>query len=163
MKKILKYFALISLCTAALVACKQEAFDTDQYGTGVKFSALAPNPVMRGGELRILGSNLDQVAAVNFAGNVSVTDINVVQAGPKGEIRVIVPLEGPEVGKVTLVAKDGSTSSSHFDLAFSEPISIDSCSVSSLPFSRLLVRTCSPGSGCLLPANGRLRTPSRAT
>lgn len=126
MKKILKYFALISLCTAALVACKQEAFDTDQYGTGVKFSALAPNPVMRGGELRILGSNLDQVAAVNFAGNVSVTDINVVQAGPKGEIRVIVPLEGPEVGKVTLVAKDGSTSSSHFDLAFSEPISIDS-------------------------------------
>ena len=128
MKKILKYFALVSLCTAALVACKKDELDTDQYGQGVTLSALAPNPVMRGGELRILGSNVDQVASVKFAGDVTVTDITVVKTGAKGEIRVIVPLEGPEVGKVTIVSKDGLSSSSRFDLTFSEPIEITSFS-----------------------------------
>ena len=128
MKKILKFFALVSLCGAALVACKQEEFDTDQYGKGVSFTAMAPNPVMRGGELRILGNNLEDVVSVNFAGEVSVTDITVEKAGAKGEIRVIVPMEGPEPGKVTIVTKDGITRTSHFDLTFTEPIEIESFS-----------------------------------
>lgn len=129
MKKILKYFTLVSLSVLALSACnREEAYDTDQYGTGVAFSAMAPNPVMRGGELRILGNNLDQVASVKFAGDISVTDITVVKAGAHGEIRVLVPMEGPEVGKVSIVTKDGKTYSSFADLEYTEPIEIDSFS-----------------------------------
>ena len=128
MKKILKFFALVSLCATALVACKQEEFDTDQYGQGVSFSAMAPNPIMRGAELRILGNYLENVVSVNFAGDVSVTDITVEKAGARGEIRVVVPLEGPEPGKVTIVTKDGVTCTSHFDLTFTEPIEIESFS-----------------------------------
>ncbi len=127
MNKILKYSLLAVLAVAALAGCKKSELDTDQFN-GFSLAAVAPNPVMRGGELRILGSNVDQVASVKFAGDVTVTDITVVKTGAKGEIRVIVPLEGPEVGKVTIVSKDGLSSSSRFDLTFSEPIEITSFS-----------------------------------
>lgn len=124
MKKILKY-TLFSALALVLASCAKE-IDTNPYGEGVRFAAMAPNPVMRGGELRILGSNLDQVSEIRFAGDVSVTDFQVVTTGATGELRVVVPLEGPLVGPVTLVGKDGTVRSSFSDLTFTEPIEIDS-------------------------------------
>ena len=126
MKKIFKYLAFATICAAALSACVSEGLDTDQYTEGVGVSGIAPNPVMRGGELRILGSNLDQAAEVQFAGDVSVTDIEVVTPGAHSEIRVTVPLEGPEIGRVTVVDKDGNKHSSFSELEFTEPIEVDS-------------------------------------
>jgi len=128
MKNVLKYAAIAALCLSAvsLTGCKHEEYDTDQYAGAVALSAVAPNPVMRGGELRILGTNLENVTEVRFAGGVSVTDINVTKSGAHGELRVMVPLEGPEVGKVSIVTKDGTVLDSFADLEFTEPIELDS-------------------------------------
>ena len=128
MKNVLKYAAIAALCLSAvsLTGCKHEEYDTDQYAGAVALSAVAPNPVMRGGELRILGTNLENVTEVRFAGGVSVTDINVIKSGAHGELRVMVPLEGPVVGKVSIVTKDGTVLDSFADLEYTEPIELDS-------------------------------------
>ena len=70
--------------------------------SALSVAAIAPNPVMRGGVLRIVGSNLENVKEVKFAGDVTVTDIEVVEKGTHSEIRVTVPVYGPEVGKVVV-------------------------------------------------------------
>lgn len=130
MKKILKYSAIAALCLAAvsLTGCKHEEYDTDQYAGAVALSAVAPNPVMRGGELRILGTNLENVSEIRFAGGITVTDFTVTKSGDHGELRVMVPVEGPEVGKVSIVTKDGTVLESFADLEFTEPIELDSFS-----------------------------------
>jgi hypothetical protein len=130
MKKTLKYSVLAALCVVmSLMSGCVSSLDTDQFvDKGITLAAIAPNPVMRGGELHIVGSNLENVKEVRFAGGVSVTDIRTVVTGRKGEICVTVPLEGPEVGPVTIVAADGQTSSSMADLTFTEPITIESVS-----------------------------------
>lgn len=130
MKKILKYsiVSLLALCTLATTGCKQEVLDTDQYAGGVALSAIAPNPVMRGGVLRIIGANLENVSEVRFAGGVSVTDFTVTTPGSHGELRVNIPLEGPEVGTVSIVTKDGKVLTSLAELTFTEPIEVESFS-----------------------------------
>ena len=130
MKKLFRYSALAALLVsfAAFTGCKEEALDTDQFGDGVKFSAFAPNPVMRGGELRILGSNLQDVKEIRFQGGSSVTDYSVVASGRQSEIRLTVPLEGPQPGKISIVDRDGVEYSSLSELTFTESIEIDSFS-----------------------------------
>ena len=81
---------------------------------------------MRGGELRIIGSGLESTSKVQFAGDVTVTDITVVESGSRSEIRVIVPIEGPEIGPVTVVSSNGETAPTRFDLEYSEPIGLES-------------------------------------
>lgn len=125
MKLLFKYFVLALVCTASIWACKQETLDTDQFSNdGVTFAAMAPNPVMRGAQLRIVGSHLEQITEVRFAGYVSVSDIEVVTTGKHSEIRVTVPLEGAEAGPVTIVSRDGKTYSSFSSLNFIEPMDI---------------------------------------
>ncbi len=130
MKNIFKHSLLAAavLALASLTGCYQNKLDTDQYAGPVALAAIAPNPVMRGGELRIIGSNLETVTEVRFAGGVTVTDITTVAAGARSEIRVTVPAEGPEVGPVTIVTKTGVMASTRFDLQYTEPIVIDSFS-----------------------------------
>lgn len=128
MKNRLKYSVLAALFVAlSFMAGCSSPLDTDQFvDKGIALAALAPNPVMRGGELRIVGSNLENVQEVQFAGGVNTTAIRTVTSGRKSEIVVTVPAEGPEVGPVTLVAHDGQKVSSMSDLTFTEPITIDS-------------------------------------
>ena len=130
MKNILKYSVLAAAFSAVLflfAGCQPDGLDTDQFSErDVTLAAIQPNPVMRGGELRIIGSNLQNVSEVKFAGGVSVSSIQTIASGARSEIRVIVPLEGPEVGPVTLVTLSGATLSTHADLTFTEPIVIDS-------------------------------------
>ena len=128
MKNKLKYSVLAALCVAlTLIAGCSSPLDTDQFvDKGITVAAIAPNPVMRGGELHIVGSNLENVQEVQFAGGVSTTSIRTVITGHKSEIIVTVPVEGPEVGPVTIVSHDGQKASSMSDLTFTEPITIDS-------------------------------------
>ena len=128
MKKIFRYSALIALCSAfvGLTGCGQEELDTDPYGDGVKLAAFAPEPAMRGGELRILGSNLQNVSEIRLQGGVSITEYEVVESGKHSEIRFTIPLEGPEPGKITIVDKDGKEHSSLSSLTFTEPMEIAS-------------------------------------
>jgi len=130
MKKIFKYSVIVSLCAAlvSLAGCqKNKELDVDPLGADFAFSGIAPNPVMRSGVLRIFGRSLDQVQEVQFAGDVTVTDFVQLHKGAKLDtLEVIVPLEGPQVGKVTLVAKDGRKLSSMADLTFTEPIEVES-------------------------------------
>ena len=128
MKNIFRYSALIALCSAfvGLTGCGQDELETDPYGDGVKLAAFAPEPAMRGGELRILGSNLQDVSEIRFQGGVSVTEYEVVESGKHSEIRFTIPLEGPEPGKITIVDKDGNEHLSLSSLTFTEPMKIDS-------------------------------------
>ena len=127
MKNILKFSVLAVSCVVmSLFSGCTSPIDTDQFAdTSITLAAVQPNPVMRGGELSIVGSNLENVTEVRFAGGVTVTSIKTVTTGRKSEIRLTVPLEGPEVGPVTIVARNGQTASTKADLTFTEPISID--------------------------------------
>ncbi len=131
MKNTLKYSVLAALAAALFLfsGCQVEKLDTDQFSDrNVTLAAIAPNPVMRGAQLRIVGSNLQNVSAVKFAGDVSVTSIETVASGARSEIRVTVPLEGPEVGPVSVVTLGGETISTRFDLTYTEPITVESVS-----------------------------------
>ena len=131
MKNILKYSVMAAASAALLLlsGCANEELDTDQYSDKrVTLAAVAPNPVMRGGVLHLYGSNLDRVGEVRFAGGVSVNSIKTVSSGRRSEIEVTVPLDGPEVGPVVVVANDGTTLSTRFDLEYTEAIVIDSFS-----------------------------------
>jgi hypothetical protein len=129
MKKIFKYSIIVSFCAAlvSLAGCQKKEVDVNPLGGDFAFSGMAPNPVMRGGALRIYGRNLDQVSAVNFAGDIEVTEFVKLSKGAKLDtLEVIVPLEGPEVGKVVLNVKDGRKFTSFSDLSYSEPIEVES-------------------------------------
>ena len=125
MNKIYKLAVLLSACLMAFAGCAPEELSTDQLSDeNVTFAAMAPNPVARGGALRIQGSNLDRIVEVRIPGVEPITEIIQVDSlkGRLSEIRVVVPVDGPEIGKVVIVDQDGNEYASHADLTYSEPI-----------------------------------------
>ena len=129
MKKIIKFSAIIASCLMALglASCSREVLDTDQFSsTEVTLNAYGPLPVARGGVLRFVGSNLDQVTAVNIPGVGALTDITVVKSGVPSEITVTLPKDGPEPGTVSITTKDGKTINAVTPICYTEPISIES-------------------------------------
>ncbi|MCQ2185138.1 MAG: hypothetical protein MJY92_00230 [Bacteroidales bacterium] len=132
----MKIFNKISaiLCTAALalgvVGCTTANLDTNQYSdTAVTLASYGPNPVVRGSALRFFGSNLQNVVEVNIPGVDPITEIKVVETGKVSEIRVIVPLEGPEVGIVSLKTKDGAILKTRAELTYKESYRLESFEV----------------------------------
>ena len=132
MKKIFKLSAILALCAAVagLGACTNTSeFDPNPMGGDIAFLGMAPNPVMRGGALNIMGCNLDKVKEVQFAGDVTVTEFVDLKKGSKIDTLIVtVPLDGPVVGKVSIVTKDGVILTSLANLEFTEPIEITSFS-----------------------------------
>ena len=108
MKQIKNILALlvVALVGLSLTACSEDNLSTNQYKDGISLNAYGPNPVMRGGILRFVGSNLDQVASIQIPGVPAITNYDVIQAGIPSEIRVIVPKDGPTEGYVILTTKD---------------------------------------------------------
>lgn len=98
---------LLLVSSTIFTACSEDDLDTNQYQSGIGLNAYGPVPVLRGGTLRFLGSNLDQVASVQLPGAEAITSIEVVKSGVPSEIRIIVPHDNCEAGTVVLVAKDG--------------------------------------------------------
>jgi len=126
MKNLKSIFALlvIGLIGLSLTGCGEDDLDTNQYKGGVSLNAYGPNPVMRGGMLRFVGSNLDQIASIEIPGVSPITSIDVVKAGIPSEIRITVPKDGPTEGIITLTSKSGEVLNTVSALAFEEPIEI---------------------------------------
>ena len=122
MKKLL--YALMAVCTLLLaaVSCSEDnQLDTNQYQGGISLNAFGPSPVARGGQIRFVGSGLNQITSVVFPGGIEVSDITVLS---ERSIMVTVPKDGPEVGRIELKYAGGSLFTSS-DITYTEPISID--------------------------------------
>ena len=122
MKKIKNIFTLlvVALAGLSLAGCSEDNLDTNQYKQGVSLNVYGPSPVMRGGTLRFLGSNLDQISQVEIPGVAPITTIEVVKAGVPSEIRVIVPHDGPQPGLIKLTTKSGEEFSTTTEVKFTE-------------------------------------------
>ena len=134
MKNIFKFSALLALCTlVGLVACTPQELSTDQFADDtVVLGSFAPNPIVRGAELRIVGSNLQKVVEVQIPGAEPITEIEVVSEGRVSEIRVVTPAAGAEdmsvTGPVVIVDADGNVYKSMTELSFKEGIVLESFS-----------------------------------
>ena len=65
---------LILAGSLSFTGCNQEVdLDTNQYKETVALNAYGPLPVLRGGTLRFLGSNLDQIASIELPGASPIT------------------------------------------------------------------------------------------
>ena len=128
MKKFINGLLALMLLVFAGVSttsCSDEDYNTDQYQKGVHLNVFGPSPVMRGGQLRFLGSNLDQVAQVIIPGVDPITNIEVIASGVPSEIRVTVPKDGPEPGIIKLVTRTDETLETETPVAYTEPIVIE--------------------------------------
>ncbi len=137
MKKIFR-LSVSAIFAAALatmtVSCGTEELDTAQYSDNqVRLVSYGPNPVMRGGALTFIGSNLDKIVEVDVPGVSPITNIEVVSSGSQSEIRVILPAEGPEVGTLTLRSSEGKTFTTKTELEYTEPIVLESFSTKETP------------------------------
>ena len=83
MNKTYKLSALWMMCLILMSclsfsACDNDDEDTNQYTGGIKLNVFGPSPVARGGELRFLGSGMNNVTAISIPGCEDITDINVI-------------------------------------------------------------------------------------
>ena len=127
MKKIFRIAALIAGITMLVASCAKQELDTNQVPvtSDVTLTSYGPRPVVRGGVLRFVGANLDQVASVTIPGCEPITEIEVVRAGVPSEIHVTVPKDGAEVGNVILTTKGGKTIETSTPLSYIETIVLD--------------------------------------
>ena len=133
MKNIFKLTTLLVASSLMLYSCAQTELDTDQFDdTAVLLNAYGPQPVVRGGVLRFVGSNLDKVVSVTIPDNNVITDIEVVSSGVHSEIRITVPKETSAPGLPVLTLADGTTITGKTQLTYSEPISIESMTPASV-------------------------------
>lgn len=112
---------LLAILVPGLMSCHSEDFDTNQFRSGVYLNSFGPSPVARGGELRFIGSGMDQITRITIPGCDDITEITVINSG---EIRIKVPQEAQpgylELHHAGGVIKTGTM------LTFLEPISIES-------------------------------------
>lgn len=103
--------------------------DTDNT---IILDSFGPSPALRGGDLRFIGNNLNEVKAVVFTGltpgsTVEVTDITIVNIH---EIKVAIPQDaGPGIVTLKTAQKDITTIT---PLTFSEPIEISKITPTSI-------------------------------
>lgn len=111
----------MSMALTTLTSCDDnDDFNTNQYVGGVHLNSFGPSPVARGGELRFLGSGMDQIVKITIPGCDDITDIERISSE---EIRIKVP-QTAEPGYLTLHYAGGTIETKTL-LTFSEPISID--------------------------------------
>lgn len=129
--------ALTLVSGGLLTACSDEnEFSTQQYKGGVSLNVFGPCPVARGGELRFLGSGMNQITAIAFPESDDVTEIKVIS---NEEIRVTVPQDAGE-GKLTL-RYAGGTIVTKSEITYTEPISLDEMSPMTVKPGQVLTLT----------------------
>ena len=123
---------ILTLCLAGLLltgsgisftSCQGDDVDTNQFTGGISLNVFGPCPVARGGELRFIGSGMDQVTAVFIPGCADITDIQVIS---DREIRVTVPQEAEE-GYVILRTPSADIQT-QTKITYTEPISLENFS-----------------------------------
>ena len=135
MKNFKNIFTLlvVALAGLSLTACSNNDLDTDQFQGGVALNVYGPSPVMRGGQLRFIGSNLDQVREVIIPTDIHITNIQVVRAGTPSEIRITVPKDGPVEGLVTLITNSDQRITTRTELKYEEGIEITGMPTKAMP------------------------------
>lgn len=130
MKSFNKFMASAMACLLlssgfALTSCNDDDddFGTNQYVGGVTLNVFGPTPVARGGELRFLGSGMNQISSITLPGSGDITDIQRIS---NEEIRITVPQDAMP-GKIVLHHAGGDITTTS-ELTFTEPISIESVS-----------------------------------
>lgn len=143
MKKLNSIFTLLvmALIGLSLTACSEDDLDTNQYKQGVHLNVWGPNPVMYGGTVTFKGSNLDQVASIQFPGCSPVTSINVVKAGIPSEINVQLPVEALGEDYVVLTTKTDEKITTKTKIAYKQGIEFESFSPASIMPGETLVIT----------------------
>ena len=142
MKKLNSIFTLLvmALVGLSLTACSEDDLDTNQYKQGVHLNVWGPNPVMYGGTVTFKGSNLDQVASIQFPGCSPVTSINVVKAGIPSEINVQLPLEALGEDYVTLTTKTDEKITTKTKIAYEQGIEFASFTPASvMPGEKIVI------------------------
>ena len=127
---------ILTLCLAGLLltgsgisftSCQGDDVDTNQFTGGISLNVFGPCPVARGGELRFIGSGMNQVTAISIPGCADITDIQIIS---DREIRVTVPQEAEE-GYVILRTPNVDIQT-ETKITYSEPITLDSFSPTSV-------------------------------
>jgi len=96
-----RLFVCMTIFIGLVVSCSEDNDESPGKGNVVLLS-FGPCPIPRGGELRILGTNLDRVESVILPGSGAISDIKRID---NAEIRIIVP-KTAENGKIILKAGD---------------------------------------------------------
>jgi hypothetical protein len=121
---ILTMLAIV-LCGLSLTSCgENDDLNTDQYGNEVALNVFGPCPVLRGGTLHFLGSNLDQISEIDIPGADPITQIEVIKAGRESEITIQVPAEKCAPGIITLKTAKGGTIETKTPITYREDISV---------------------------------------
>ena len=141
MKKIFQFATILAALSLLALSCNPEELSTEQYEDGiVALQAYGPQPVVRGGQLRFIGSNLQKVVSVTIPADNVITDIEVVASGKHSEIRVTVPKETSEPGYPVLTLSDGKEIVGKTMLTYSEPISIEQIPAEALPGDEITIK-----------------------
>ena len=121
---ILTMLAIV-LCGLSLTSCgDNDDLNTDQYGNEVALNVFGPCPVLRGGTLHFLGSNLDQISEIDIPGADPITQIEVIKAGRESEITIQVPAEKCDPGIITLKTAKGGVIETKTPITYREDISV---------------------------------------
>ena len=121
---ILTMLAIV-LCGLSLTSCgENDDLNTDQYGNEVALNVFGPCPVLRGGTLHFLGSNLDQISEIDIPGADPITQIEVIKAGRESEITIQVPAEKCAPGIITLKTAKGGVIETKTPITYREDISV---------------------------------------
>lgn len=108
------------LASVLFYSCKK---DEEKKPNEVRLEVFGPSPVLRGGELRFIGQNMDKITAVVLSDGQEITDIAIANSE---EIRVKIPQDAVP-GLLTLKYANGEIKTKT-PLTFSEPIVIEKLS-----------------------------------
>jgi len=119
------YYYFIFLCLGLMTIVTFSSCDKDDDGddNAIKLLSFGPSPALRGGELKIIGNNLDGVTAVILPDNVNVSSFTTKASEL---ITLTIPEETVE-GNIILKTPEGDITSLSI-LTISEPIVLTSFS-----------------------------------
>ena len=109
----------ISMSGTLIVSCND---DDDEMSSEVMLLSYGPMPIARGGELRFIGENLQNVSAVILPDGIEITSSEFTEHNATS-IKLIVP-QNAEPGLVVLKTPQGDITTKS-QISYSEPISID--------------------------------------